>query len=262
MSQRPAIELLDIGVRYRLTHERITTLKETVINFLLGRRTVSEDLWALSQFRLEIETGTSVGVIGRNGSGKSTLLQVVAGVLEPTAGRVITRGEISSLLQLGAGFDPELNGTDNIYLSGSLQGMPRRLVRERIPEIVEFSGLGLFIDVPVKNYSAGMYLRLGFSVAVHTDPDILLVDEALAVGDEAFQKKCFEKIGRFRDDGKTMLIVSHALEMLSGLCDRFVLVEGGRVVADGPPGEVIDRYHRLLTEFDGGAIDARRADGE
>ena len=250
-----AVELKDVGVRYRLSHERSTTLKETVINFLLGRRYVSEDLWALRNLNLEIEKGTCVGVIGRNGCGKSTLLQVVAKVIGPTEGEVSVRGDISSLLQLGAGFDPELSGTDNVFLSGSLQGLSRRAIHARYPEIVEFSGLGSFIDVPVKNFSAGMYVRLGFSIAITVDPDVLLIDEALAVGDEAFQNKCLEKIRAFRERGKTLLIVSHGLDLLASLCDKLILLERGEFVAVGEPPEVIDRYHKLLATADGAAVD-------
>ncbi|MCZ6689067.1 MAG: ABC transporter ATP-binding protein [Planctomycetota bacterium] len=251
MNDNLAVELKDVGVRYRLSHERATTLKETVINFLLGRRYVSEDLWALRNVNLEIEKGTCVGVIGRNGCGKSTLLQVVAKVIGPTEGEVSVRGDISSLLQLGAGFDPELSGTDNVFLSGSLQGLSRRAIHDRYPEIVEFSGLGSFIDVPVKNFSAGMYVRLGFSIAITVDPDVLLIDEALAVGDEAFQQKCLEKIRAFRDSGKTLLIVSHGLDLLATLCDRVVLLDRGQIVSTGEPRSIIDQYHQMIAAADG-----------
>ena len=251
VNENLAVELKDVGVRYRLSHERATTLKETVINFLLGRRYVSEDLWALRNVSLEIEKGTCVGVIGRNGCGKSTLLQVVAKVIGPTEGEVSVKGDISSLLQLGAGFDPELSGTDNVFLSGSLQGLSRRAIHARYPEIVEFSGLGSFIDVPVKNFSAGMYVRLGFSIAITVDPDVLLIDEALAVGDEAFQEKCLEKIRAFRDRGKTLLIVSHGLDLLATLCDRLVLLDRGQIVSAGEPSNIIEKYHQMIAAADG-----------
>lgn len=251
MGEGHAIELEGVGVLYRLTHERISTLKETVINLLLRRRLVREDLWALRDVDLQVEKGTSVGVIGRNGSGKSTLLRVVAGVIEPTRGGVAVRGKVSSLIELGAGFDPELSGTDNVYLTGSLLGVSRRNIEKRFPDIVAFSGLGTFIDVPVKSYSAGMYVRLAFSVSIHVDPQVLLIDEILAVGDESFQKKCLERIKAFRDSGRTLLIVSHATDVLQGFCDRLILMEGGRVEADGEPAEVVEKYQRLVASVDG-----------
>lgn len=256
MGEERAIELEGVGVKFRLMHERISTLKETVINLLRGRRYVREDLWALRGVDLQVEEGSTVGVVGRNGSGKSTLLRVVAGVMEPTEGEVSVRGEVSSLLELGAGFDPELSGTDNVYLSGSLQGIPRRVLEERFPEIVAFSGLESFIDVPVKSYSAGMYVRLAFAIATEIDPDVLLIDEILTVGDEAFQGKCLERIREFREGGKTLLIVSHAAELLKDLCDRLVFLDGGRLKADGEPGEVIEAYHRHLQELAEGKRDS------
>ena len=254
MAAERAIQLEDVGVRYRITHERISTLKETVINLLLRRTTEDEDIWALRHVGFSIVKGESVGFIGRNGSGKSTLLRVVARVMPPMEGRVAVDGEVSSLLELGAGFDAELTGTDNIYLTGSLLGVGRKEMDAKFDAITEFSGLGTFIDVPVKNYSSGMYVRLAFSIAIHVDPDILLVDEVLAVGDEAFQRKCIERIKAFHDQGKTLLIASHSLEILQVLCSRIVLLEGGRVIGDGLPALVCQQYHDLLARSNGAAV--------
>jgi ABC-type polysaccharide/polyol phosphate transport system ATPase subunit len=256
-----AVRLKDVGVKFRLMHERISTLKETVINLLLRRSYFQEDLWAIRHLNLKVRRGMSAGIIGRNGSGKSTLLRVVAGVMRPTEGDVEVDGEISSLLELGAGFDPELSGTDNVYLSGALLGARRREMEEKFPEILEFSALGSFIDVPVKNYSSGMYVRLAFSIAIHVDPDILLVDEVLAVGDEAFQGKCIDRIRTFRDLGKTLLIASHDLGLLQELCDVLVLLDMGEVKAIGPPREVSDRYRELLQSSDGAGVGAQAPGG-
>ncbi len=258
MDRETVIRLDDVGVRFRITHERISTLKETVINLLLRRSTEDEDIWALRHVALSLVRGESVGLIGRNGSGKSTLLRVVARVLQPTEGRLTVDGDVSSLIELGAGFDAELTGADNIYLTGSLLGVRRREMDAKFDAITEFSGLGTFVDVPVKNYSSGMYVRLAFSIAIHVEPDILLVNEVLAVGDEAFQRKCIQRIKQYHDRGKTLLIASHALDILATLCSRVVLLEGGRVIGNGVPATVFQQYHDLLADSNGAAVTGTR----
>jgi ABC-2 type transport system ATP-binding protein len=212
--------------------QRATSLKER----LVGRGSRGDaNFHALRDITLDIETGHTVGLIGPNGSGKSTLLKVLASILRPTAGEVRAVGRIASLLELGAGFNGELSGRENVFLNGSLLGLSKREVEQQFDSIVEFSELAEFIDSPVKHYSSGMYVRLGFAVAVHVDPDILLVDEVLAVGDEAFAAKCLAKIAEFQADGRTILFVSHALDLVEQVCDRVVVLDHGRLVFDGDP---------------------------
>lgn len=209
----------------------------------LGRR---RPVRALDDVSLEVRQGECLGVIGPNGAGKSTTLALVAGVLRPTAGTVETTGRICPLLELGAGFHSELNGRENIMLNGILLGLTRREVQERAEEIIAFSELGSFVDAPLRTYSTGMIARLGFSVAVHLDPHILLVDEALSVGDEAFQQKCLRRMQQFRERKTTMVFVSHDLGSVAQVSDRVALIEGGRLVDWGEPSQVIDGYrHRL-----------------
>ena len=210
-----------------------------------GRREARETFWALRDVGFEVDRGETLGLIGHNGCGKSTLLQIIAGILEPDAGRVTTNGRITSLLELGAGFSPDLSGRDNIFLNASLHGVPAHVIRAKFDEIVEFAELGRFIDTPVRNYSSGMYMRLGFSVAAHLDPEIVLVDEALAVGDEAFQRKCLRKITWFQQQGVTVVIVSHDLLLVERLCSRACLLQRGDVVSIGPAADVIARYHQI-----------------
>jgi len=197
---------------------------------------------ALCDVSFEIDAGECVGLIGPNGSGKSTALGLMAGVLRPTSGRVETRGHVSPLLELGAGFHPELSGAENILLNGVLLGLTRRQVRERFEAIVAFSGLEEFLHRPVRSYSSGMVARLGFAVAAHVDPDVLLVDEVLAVGDESFQQRCLAKLEEFRAAGVTIVLVSHALTLVEALCDGALLLERGELVAAGKPDEVISIY--------------------
>ena len=227
---------------------RATSLKERVLK--LGSGT-PERFTALRDVTLDITAGESVGLIGPNGAGKSTLLNILAGIIRPTSGTVDVRGRISSLLELGAGFNGELSGRDNIYLNASLLGLSRKETDGLFDSIVEFSELADFIDNPVKHYSSGMYVRLGFAVAVHVDPDILLVDEVLAVGDMAFQQKCLDKMNEVRRQGRTIFFVSHNLPAITRLCKRAVLLERGQLVADGQPQEVVNRY--LSTSWGAGA---------
>jgi lipopolysaccharide transport system ATP-binding protein len=236
-----AIEMSDVTVRFRVPRERVRTFKEFAINWLRGR-VVYEELLALSRVSLTIRRGEAVGIIGRNGAGKSTFLKVIARVLRPTAGSVAVQGRVAPLLELGAGFDPELSGRENVFLNGAILGRSRREMIRRLPRIVEFAELEDFIDAPIRTYSSGMVARLGFAVATDVEPDILLVDEVLAVGDLEFQQKCLDRMHAFRARQATLVFVSHSPEMVLGLCERVLWFEGGRVVADGPAREVVDAY--------------------
>lgn len=201
---------------------------------------------ALKSINLSIRRGETLGIVGRNGSGKSTLLQIICGTLTPTAGEVSVSGRIAALLELGAGFNPDFTGRENVYLYGAVLGLSRRDIDDRFDDIAAFADIGEFIDQPVKNYSSGMYVRLAFAVAINVTPDILVVDEALSVGDEAFQRKCFARINRIRDDGATVLFVSHSAGIVTQLCDRAVLLDRGELLASGSPKFVVSRYHKML----------------
>lgn len=228
---------------FSVTQYRTRTLKNAVLRREQRSR---EEIWALRDVSFQVEGGESVGLIGRNGSGKTTLLRLVAGVLSPTRGRLQTEGSVASLLELGAGFHPEFSGRDNVYLNASLHGLTRAYVREHLDEIVSFAELSHAIDLPVRTYSAGMYVRLGFAVAIHLSQDIVLLDEVFAVGDEAFQRKCFGKILDFKRRGGTIFFVSHAAAAVERLCERAILLHEGRVEVDGTTTEAIARYHTLL----------------
>ena len=231
--------------RFTLYHRGGSGLKDRLVGLVGGRREARETFWALRDVGFEVPRGETLGLIGHNGCGKSTLLQIIAGILEPDAGTVTTSGRITSLLELGAGFSPDLSGRDNVFLNASLHGVPAAVIRAKFDEIVAFAELGRFIDTPVRNYSSGMYMRLGFSVAAHLDPEIVLVDEALAVGDESFQRKCLRKIQQFQADGVTVIIVSHDLLLVERLCSRACLLQRGELVAVGPAADVISRYHQI-----------------
>jgi len=234
-----AILVDDVSKQYRLYHERNQSLKAAIMR---RARVKYEEFWALRDVSLEVPEGKTYALIGENGSGKSTLLKCMAHILRPEKGRIETNGKISALLELGAGFHPELTGRENIYLNGAILGMTKKQLNQRFDEIVGFAGLEHFIDTPVKNYSSGMYVRLGFSVAINVDPEILLIDEVLAVGDAEFQRKCLEKFDDFRAAGKTIVIVSHALESVRNLCDTAGWLEHGVLRRLGPANEVIDEY--------------------
>ncbi len=234
-----AISVDGVSKMYRLYHERNQSLKSVVMQ---RARVKYESFMALDDVSIEIPAGETFGLIGENGCGKSTLLKCIARILKPESGKIRTEGKISALLELGAGFHPELSGRDNVYLNGAILGLSKRQLDQRFDEIVGFAGLEHFIDTPVKNYSSGMYVRLGFSVAINVDPDILLVDEVLAVGDEEFQRRCSEKFAELKHSGKTVVIVSHALGSVRNLCDEVALLEHGKLIATGPAGEVIDGY--------------------
>jgi ABC-2 type transport system ATP-binding protein len=245
-----AVDVVDVSKRYRLYHERNQSLKASAMR---GRRARYEEFWALREVSLQVTEGTAFGLIGENGSGKSTLLKCMARILRPDRGRITTRGKVSALLELGAGFHPELSGRENVDLNGSILGLGKKQLRARFDEIVAFAGLEQFIDAPVKNYSSGMYVRLGFSIAINVDPDILLVDEVLAVGDAEFQRRCGDKFAELRSQGKTIVIVTHALSTVKEMCDEAALLEHGWVRAAGSATDVVDRY--LGTVFAPGTVE-------
>lgn len=215
-------------------------LKQALLDVFRPR--VTEDFWALDDISFTINKGETVGLIGTNGSGKSTALKLIAGVIVPTKGIVTVNGKLSPLIELGAGFHPELSGRENIYLNGTILGLSIKQIDQRFDEIVAFSELADFIDSPVKHYSSGMYMRLGFSVAVHVDPEILLVDEILAVGDGPFQKRCFDKMNEFKKNGITIIFVSHSMDAVSHFCDRAIVIERGKITFDGNTKEAITKY--------------------
>ena len=238
------IHIRDAGVSYRLYREKVSTLKEAVVNRFRHLRS-SETFWALRHVTLSIDPGESIALVGHNGSGKSTLLKTIAGVLMPSEGEVLVQGRISPMIELGAGFDPELSGRDNIYLNGALLGFSRKQMEGKFDRIVAFSELGDFIDMPIKNYSSGMYARLGFAIAQDVEPDILIVDEVLAVGDERFQEKCKARIRDFRKAGITFCFVSHNCEAARELCPRAAVLHHGRLAFDGPIDEGWEKYREL-----------------
>lgn len=235
----PAVVVEAVSKRYRLYKERNESLKAALLR---GRRARYEEFWALTDVSFVVPEGSAFAIIGENGSGKSTLLKCLARILVPDEGKITTRGKISALLELGAGFHHELTGRENVYLNGSILGLSKKQVAARFDEIVAFSGLEKFIDSPVKLYSSGMYIRLGFAVAISVDPDILLIDEVLAVGDAEFQAKCVEKIDDLKARGKTIIIVTHALGSVRNLCDEAALLEHSQLRRLGPVTEVIDEY--------------------
>jgi ABC-2 type transport system ATP-binding protein len=257
-----AISVQGVSKHFRLNHEQYHSLKERVVHF---RRSTYEDFWALRDVSLEIEQGTTMGLLGANGSGKSTLLKCISGILRPTEGQVEIRGRVAALLELGAGFQPELTGRENIYLNGAILGMPRRDLERRFDDIVAFAELDQFIDTQVRFYSSGMYTRLGFAIAVNVDPDVLVIDEVLAVGDEAFQRKCFDRVRRFQTEGRTIVFVTHAADQVRQLCDSAAVLDHGRVVVAGTPGEAVRGYreHLLMhTPYDQADGEGAREDAE
>jgi ABC-2 type transport system ATP-binding protein len=235
MSEAPTIvRVEDVSKRFILHKDK--SVKERLVNFSRSRR-YRDDFWALKDISFEIPAGSTVGLVGHNGSGKSTLLKVIGGILNPTTGNVLRRGRLAALLELGAGFHPDLTGRENVYLNASILGLAQSETARYFDEIVEFSGVEPFIDTQVKFYSSGMYLRLAFAVAVHVDPDLLLVDEILAVGDEPFQSKCMDKINEFQREGRTIVLVSHSAEQVGRLCDRAIVLNHGNLVHDGATEE-------------------------
>jgi len=242
-SEPAAIQFDRVSKRFQL-HEG-TTLREFVPAILRGHGW-SEPFYALRDVTFSVDRGETVGIIGRNGCGKSTALKLMAGVMAPTEGDVRVSGRVSPLIELGAGFHPDLTGEENIYLNACILGMSSGEVRERFNDIVSFAELWDFVDTPVKRYSSGMYMRLGFAVAIYSDPDILLVDELLSVGDAHFQDKCLAKMHEFQSNGVTIAVVSHAMDLVKRFCQRVVLIDGGHLVEDGAPQEVVPRYLELV----------------
>ena len=247
-----AVSVESVSKRFRLYHERNQSLKAALMR---KRRAVVEEFWALQDVSFEVPEGTTFGLIGENGSGKSTLMKCMARILRPDSGSLTVRGKVSALLELGAGFHPELSGRENVYLNGSILGISQKDLNRKFDEIVDYAGIGDFIDQPVKNYSSGMYVRLGFSVAINVDPDVLLVDEVLAVGDEAFQRKCGEKFAELREQGKTIVLVSHSMVAVHNLCDKVAWLDHGRV-------KMLDSARKVVDEYTGTVQVDTKADGD
>ncbi|MFQ5814238.1 MAG: ABC transporter ATP-binding protein [Anaerolineae bacterium] len=251
-----AIRLENVSKRFILHHARPRSFQELVIGALWRSRS-QEELWALKDVSFEVGRGEMLGIIGPNGSGKSTILKLITRILEPTSGRITVDGKVSALIELGAGFHPDLTGRENVYLNGSILGLSQEQMDAKFKEIVEFSELERFINVPLKHYSSGMYMRLGFAIAINVEPDILLIDEVLAVGDESFQKKCLAKIEELKSQGKTMVFVSHALETVRKLCDQAIWLEEGDIKSMGSSDKVIYDYLDDLRRKEGVALDEK-----
>jgi ABC-type polysaccharide/polyol phosphate transport system ATPase subunit len=243
MSSEISIRAVKLSKEYRIYSKPQKRLLELLYR---GKRQFHKRFKAVQPVSFEINKGTTVGIVGRNGSGKSTLLQMMAGTLTPTTGSIDVQGRIAALLELGSGFNPEFTGRENVYLYGSIMQMSRAEMNERIDEILSFADIGSFIDQPIKTYSSGMHVRLAFSAAIHVNPDVLLIDEALAVGDAAFQLKCFEKLNRFKTTGKTIVFVSHNINAISQFCDRVFVLSGGQLMFEGKPLEAINIYKNVL----------------
>ena len=261
-----AISISGLGKRYMIgaAQQRANTLRDAITNaatapFRRLRHAGSSTghvshMWALKDVSFDVEAGQVIGIIGRNGAGKSTLLKVLTRITQPTAGRVEIRGRVGSLLEVGTGFHPELSGRENIYLNGAILGMTRSEIGRKFDDIVEFSEISEFLDTPVKRYSTGMYVRLAFAVAAHLDPEILLVDEVLSVGDVAFQRKCLGQMGEIAGSGRTVVLVSHNMGAVRGLCTRVVEIEGGHPVADGPAEEIVNNYIAKQLQTEGAVL--------
>src|SRR5687767_5968085 len=244
MASAPAIQLVNVSKVYRKYGKKhFATLKSALLQrSILDELQPTDTFTALDNLSMAVPAGATLGLIGRNGSGKSTALKLVAGITKPTAGTVTVRGRISALIELGAGFHPEISGRENVFINGIMLGLSRREIERRFDEIVEFAELRDFIDAPVKTYSSGMYMRLGFAVAIHVDPDVLLVDEVLAVGDEGFTHKCLDKFAEFRRRGRTILLVTHSLGLVERFCDDALWLDKGQVKGTGDPRRVVGAY--------------------
>jgi ABC-type polysaccharide/polyol phosphate transport system ATPase subunit len=240
-SDSVAIRVENVSQRFRVIHERPDTLRELFAKFF-RHESNSHDFEAVRNISFEVRKGEMLAIIGRNGSGKSTLLKIISGVYRPSAGKVTVIGNVAPLLELGAGFHPELTGRENILINGLLMGYSKRDMQQREQKIIDFAEIGDFIDVPVKQYSSGMYMRLAFSVATEVDPDILVIDEILAVGDAGFQQKCFDRLDNFRRSGKTILFVTHSLGRVLEYCDRGILLEKGTMLVNGTAQEAVNAY--------------------
>ncbi|MCW5912001.1 MAG: ABC transporter ATP-binding protein [Cyclobacteriaceae bacterium] len=244
---QPILEIQNVSKRFRISHQTggYLSLRERMVNALKFEKSSIEDFWALDNVSFTVSPGESIGIIGRNGAGKSTLLKVLSKITPPTKGKIISRGRIASLLEVGTGFHPELTGRENIFFNGSLLGMKRKEIESKFDEIVDFSGVEKFLDTPLKHYSSGMQLRLAFAVAAFLEPEILIIDEVLAVGDAEFQKKCIGKMEDVSRSGRTILFVSHQLGLVNELCQKAILLESGRLLQQGKTPDVVDHYTQL-----------------
>lgn len=247
-NKKIALKVENISIRFNLSKEKVDNLKELIIKKLKGQKIHFNEFWALKNINFELQKGDRLGILGLNGAGKSTLLKVIAGVYKPTTGTVKRYGHIAPMIELGAGFDPNYTGRENVFLYGSVLGFSREFLEEKYDEILEFSELGEFIDVPIKNYSSGMRARLGFSIATVVEPEILILDEVLSVGDAKFRKKCERKMQKMFDHGVTVLFVSHSLTQVKRLCNKAILLEHGQLIAQGDIDDVSEIYERKLEE--------------
>lgn len=260
------INFENVSKRYKVRHSRYRSLREDVAGFIKNviavKKQSSEDFWALNDVSFEVKKGEALGIIGRNGAGKTTILKLLSKITYPTSGKININGRAASLIEVGTGFHPELTGRENIYLYGSIMGMKRNEINQKFDSIIEFSELEQFIDMPLKRYSSGMYVRLGFSVAVHTDPDVLLVDEVLSVGDLSFQGKCVEKMKSFRNTDVAIIFVSHSMGSVNTMCDKTLWLDKGKVVAAGENNKVINDYFVFCDRKmrDAAAVRLKRAD--
>ena len=242
---KPAVVVDNVSMKFNLSKEKVDNLKDYLIKFIKKEIKYNE-FWALQNVKFEVEKGDRVGILGLNGAGKSTLLKVIAGVFKPTEGKVIKNGRLVPLLELGAGFESQYTGRENIYLYGAMLGYSKKFIEEKFDEIVEFSELKEFIDVPIKNYSSGMKARLGFSIATLVSPDILILDEVLSVGDAKFRKKSEKKVLSMFDNGVTVLFVSHSLQQVQSLCNKAMILEKGKLIAYGDIDEISEQYERMI----------------
>lgn len=240
----PIIEVNDVSVMFRLYRERVDGIKEFVIK-KIKNQIAYDEFWALKDIRFDVGKGEAIGLVGRNGSGKSTLLKTIAGVLKPTKGNVKIWGTVAPMIELGAGFDTELTAAENVFLNGAILGYPREMLEENMEKIIEFSELRDFMDVPIKNFSSGMFARLGFAVATIYTPDILIVDEILSVGDWQFQEKCQRRIHEMLEQGTTLLFVSHSMEQVRSICNRAILIHHGEMLLDDSVDKIWERYNQL-----------------
>jgi ABC-type polysaccharide/polyol phosphate transport system ATPase subunit len=251
-----AVDVEGVSKAYRIYAHPRDRLLEALWR---GRRQYHRDFWALRDVTFQVQPGSTLGIIGMNGSGKSTLLQVIAGIVQPTQGRVTVAGRVASLLELGAGFNPEFTGRENVMMHGAILGFPPEVMEARVPAIEAFAEIGPFIDQPVKTYSSGMFVRLAFAAAIHVDPDVLLVDEALAVGDAIFQHRCIRRIQELQEQGKTIVFVSHDVGMVKAICSETLFLDGGRVRGHGDPGEIANLYHAHIASLETGRTERSAA---
>lgn len=245
MERSTAIKVSGLGKRYTIGKQKDASLRATLSGVFKSAAAKGDDFWAIKDIDFEIKRGDVVGIIGKNGAGKSTLLKVLSQITKPTTGRIEIHGRVASLLEVGTGFHPELTGRENIYLNGTILGMTRKEVKEKFDAIVEFSGVAQFIDTPVKHYSSGMYVRLAFSVAAHLEPEILIIDEVLAVGDAEFQKKCIGKMSDVAAEGRTVIFVSHNIAAIKELCTKGIVLKNGQIVFSGSQLDAVDVYHNM-----------------